>query len=107
MNQRYLDLNPDDARALYLGAAALAQIGEPAKADGWVRRALAIDPDDGGVLYNVACAYIRLGKTEEAIDCLERAVKNGFGHREWIEQDPDLNPIRDHPRFQALLGRLA
>lgn len=59
-----------------------------------------------GVLYNAACVYARLSKTEEAIDSLERAVKNGFGRREWIEQDPDLNPIRDDPRFQALLGRV-
>ncbi len=50
--------------------------------------------------------YSRLGKNEEAIDSLERAVKYGFGHREWFEQDPDLNPIRDEPRFQALLGRM-
>ncbi len=76
------------------------------KAEGWVRRALAIDPDDVSVLYNAACVYARLGKSEEAIDSMERAVKNGFAHREWIEQDPDLNSVRDDPRFQALLGRV-
>ena len=106
VTERYLDLNPDDARALNLGASGLAQNGEPAKAEDWVRRALAIDPDDAGVRYNAACVYARLGRNEEAIDSLERAVKYGFGHREWLEQDPDLNPIRDHPRFQALLGRV-
>ena len=29
-------------------------------------------------------------------------------HRqEWLRQDPDLRPLRDHPRFVALLRRLA
>ncbi len=106
VTERYLDLNQDDARALNLGASALAQNGEPAKAEDWVRRALAIDPDDAGVRYNAACVYARLGKSEEAIDSLERAVKTGFAHREWIERYPYLNSIREDPRFQALLGRV-
>jgi hypothetical protein len=33
-------------------------------------------------------------------------VQNGFGHREWIEHDPDLDSLRGHPRYQALLSRL-
>ena len=39
-----------------------------------------------------SAAHIRLlGKNDEAIACLERAVDKGFGHREWIDHDPDLN----------------
>lgn len=34
------------------------------------------------------------------------AVENGFGHREWIEQDGDLDTLRSLPRFQQLLKRL-
>ena len=35
-----------------------------------------------------------------------KAVENGFGHREWIEQDGDLDALRGLPRFQQLLKRL-
>jgi len=104
--ERHLQLHPDDARALYLGAGGLTQIGERQKALEWTRRALAIEPDDPGVLYNVACDYSLLGRPEEAIECLEKAIANGFGFKQWIEHDSDLDPIRTHPRFQSLLKKL-
>ena len=101
-----VELHPDDARALYLGAADLAALGEREKSLDWAARALAIDPDDTGVLYNIGCAYARLGEVDRAIDCIVKAVENGFGHREWIEQDGDLDALRGLPRFQQLLKRL-
>jgi serine/threonine protein kinase/tetratricopeptide (TPR) repeat protein len=104
--EKHLELNPDDARALYLGAGALVQVGEEQKALEWARRAHAIDPEDSGVLYNVACCYSLLDMKEDALSCLEKAIQNGFGHREWIENDSDLNNIRGEPRFVALKKRL-
>jgi serine/threonine protein kinase/Flp pilus assembly protein TadD len=104
--QRHLELNPDDARALYLGAGALVQLGERERGLEWTRRAQAMDPEDPGVLYNVACSYANMGENDEALACIEKAVQNGFGHREWLENDSDLDSIRGEPRFQALLRRL-
>ena len=104
--EKHLELNPDDARALYLGAGALVMLGNRDRGLEWARRAFAIDPEDSGVLYNVACAYVSLGMTEDAIICLEKAVQNGFGHREWLENDSDLDALRADPRFEALRKRL-
>jgi len=104
--ERHLELNPDDARALYLGATALVEAGQRERALEWTRRALAIDPEDPGVLYNVACTYATLGLLDEAIACIEKSVQNGFGHKEWLENDADLDPIRDNPRFQAVLKKV-
>jgi len=104
--QRHLELNPDDARALYLSAGASMMLGEPARALDWASRALALDPDDSGVLYNVACVYALGGRTSDALGALEKAVHNGFGHREWLENDTDLDSLRDDPRFKALLQRI-
>src|SRR5882672_10236866 len=104
--EKHLELNPDDARALYLGGGALVQVGERARGLEWARRAQAIDPDDPGVLYNVACVYSFLGQPDDAFACLEKSIRNGFGHREWLENDSDLDPLRADPRFQALLSKI-
>jgi TolB-like protein/Tfp pilus assembly protein PilF len=104
--ERHLELNPDDTRAYYLGAQALIQIGQRDKALQWARKALGGNDSDSMVLYNVACFYSLGDLRDEAIDCLEKAVQNGFGHREWLEHDSDLDNIRTDPRFLALAKRL-
>ena len=104
--EKHLELNPDDARALYLGGGGLVQLGEPARALEWAKRAHAIDPEDSAVLYNVACVYSLAGMMDEALGFLDRAIQNGFGHREWLDNDADLNPLRENPKFQVLLQKL-
>ena len=102
---RHLELHPDDARALYLGANALCQLGERERSLEWAQLALAIDPDDAGILYNVACVYALQGQTEQAIDCLDKAMVHGFWYKRWAAHDSDLDSLRAHPRYQALMER--
>ena len=104
--ERHIELNPDDPRAHYLGAIAWCRLGQVDKGLAWGDRALGLDPDDAGVLYNVACLNAVGGRPERALDLLEHAVENGFGHKEWIEHDPDLESLRSNARYQALLNRL-
>ncbi len=104
--EKHTKFNPDDARALYLGASALIQLDQREKALEWAKRAYAIDPSDPAVLYNVACVYAFGGLIDEALDCLDQAIENGFAHREWIDNDTDLDPLRSHQRFQALRQKL-
>jgi serine/threonine protein kinase/Tfp pilus assembly protein PilF len=101
-----LELNPDDARAANLAAGVYASLGEEEPAIRFAERSLAIDPEDPMLLYNVACMYSGIGRHEQAISCLERAVDKGFGHREWIDNDPDLDPIRHNPRYQAIVDAI-
>jgi hypothetical protein len=30
-------------------------------------------------------------------------VDKGFGHKEWVEHDPDLDALRENPRFQTIM----
>lgn len=107
--EKHLELHPDDARALYLGAAGLFQVGQKERALQWARRALSVDPDDPMVLYNVACSYALQGLADEALACLEKVMSqssSGSLHKVWAEQDSDLDSLRSDLRFQALLKSL-
>ncbi|HOW84963.1 MAG TPA: protein kinase [Candidatus Aminicenantes bacterium] len=104
--EKHVDLHPDDARALYMGANGLVALGEKARGLEWARRARRIDPDDPMLLYNLGCIHALAGDLEEAVDCLERAAAGGLLQKGWYEHDGDLDPLRGHPRFQALLERM-
>lgn len=105
--ERHMDLNPDDPRAATMRAVALGRVGRMGEGLAWAGRAVEIDPEDAGVRYNVACFYALSGERDRALDALEGAVRVGFGNREWIERDPDLDSVRDAPRFQAVLEAMA
>ena len=103
--RKHLELNPDNPRALYMGAAALMELGERDKALDWTRRAEKMEPDDPSVMYNVACDYALLEMKGEALGALTKAIDNGFGHWKWIEHDTTLDSLRNEPEFAALLAR--
>ena len=71
----------------------------------WIARAVELDPDDALVLYNVACVYTQLLENDKALDCLERslAAASSSENLNWIENDPDLDPLRNDPRYQAMI----
>jgi tetratricopeptide (TPR) repeat protein len=104
--ERHLQLNPDDVRALYLSSGRWIGAGDRERGLDLARRALELEPDEPTVLFNVACAFAQAELIDEALDFLERGIARGFGHRQWIEQDSDLDSLRDHPRFRALMEQL-
>jgi serine/threonine protein kinase/tetratricopeptide (TPR) repeat protein len=104
--KKHLELNPDDSRALTLGAFVLFKSNDEETAVEWMERSVSLDPEETMVLYNAACFYSSLGKVEEALDYFEKAIDSGFASREWIENDSDLDLIRNHPRFQTIMKKL-
>ena len=99
---------PDDADALAFGAGLLAVLGERDRTKDWAERAIVIEPDDFYMHYNLACAFAILGETELALDRLEQAMGPSVlrSLKEFMLHDSDLDTIRSHPRYQALLKRL-
>lgn len=104
--QRHLELNPKDARAIYLACGSMIQLGMYQQAMNWSEKALALDPDDPMINYNVACCYAQAGEPEKALDCLEKGKGSGMLEAGWLKNDSDLFSLHDHPRFQALLAEL-
>ena len=48
----------------------------------------------------------QFGNVDRALVYLERAIDAGFGHRDWIENDPDLDSVCNDPRFEQLLSKI-
>ena len=104
--ERQLALNPDDSRAIYLGAGALIRLGEKQKAMQWVKQLAATERDEPYLLYGIACLYALTDKVEESIYYLKKAVEAGYAHRQYLEKDSDFDSIREHPGYKALIKHL-
>jgi serine/threonine protein kinase/Tfp pilus assembly protein PilF len=104
--KKHLEFNPEDARAWYLGAHAQLSLGEKDEALEWCERAMKLSPDDAATLYNAGCLFCIMEEYDKCFQCLEAAVDNGFAHPQWLENDPDLEPVRKDPRYRKLLDRL-
>ena len=57
--------------------------------------------------YNRACLEAICGNTERSLELLELALKNKQTYVNWARKDPDLDFIRNDPRFRALLAKYA
>lgn len=64
-----------------------------------------LEPGRGA--YNLACAYAQLGNERECRDWFKRALKGRYmPSKQLVEQDPDLEPVRQHEWFLNLLAKL-
>ena len=104
--ERRLEFNPDDVPLLLDGASALASLGETRRSLEWAQRILDRTGDDALVLYNLACLYSVAGEVSSAMDALERSYEAGLADPDWMREDSDLDNLRDHPRYKALVERM-
>jgi adenylate cyclase len=107
--ERAVAERPDDADALAFGAGLLAFVGDAERTQDWAERAAVMEPDDLYMQYNLACAFAVLGEKDLAIDRLEHAMRPGVlrSLKEFMLKDSDLDVLRAHPRYLALIDRLA
>jgi len=104
--EKTLAQDPNNGAAMAYGANALAVLGEAERAKDWMSRALLIDPDNMNARYNFACALAtRLKDPDAALELLgpffETAATGFLNH---AKADPDLDPLRDDPRFKAMVA---
>lgn len=63
--------------------------------------------EDSVVLYNLACFNALLGNQDQALTWLEQAVEAGFYAPGKIASDPDLESLRDEPRYKEAAAKAA
>jgi hypothetical protein len=80
--------------------------GDFARAATLIETYLEHHPRDWVMLYNGACAYCHLQQPDRAASYLRRAVEAGLDDLGQIARDPDLDPLRDHPVYLAVVRQL-
>jgi adenylate cyclase len=102
-----LTIDHSNGEAMAHGVSALAALGQRQRAREWVDRALLLEPDNVNMCYNFACTLsLYLKDVEGALGLLEAVfVRDRIDLVAAASTDPDLDPIRDDPRFAALLSQ--
>jgi tetratricopeptide (TPR) repeat protein len=70
------------------------------------RKLVRLLPSDATARYNLACSLALVKRKAEALRSLRQAVELGYRDLDWMQQDPDLEGLKQHPAFQALLQEL-
>lgn len=90
-------------RAMNNGTAAACKEGTAAERLEMVNRAIAVAPENLSIYHNAACVYCALGLAEEALDSVVSAAEHGYENMALMAEDTDLDLIRQHPGFLALV----
>jgi TolB-like protein/DNA-binding winged helix-turn-helix (wHTH) protein/Flp pilus assembly protein TadD len=107
--EQFLRDYPDDHGGLYASVRAVlaASGGRLAEAEEKIRIAQERGKGYGHfhhTAYHIACAYALMNDADNAIASLKVSTENGFPVYPLLERDPNLNNLRQDPRFVSLLA---
>ena len=101
--ERVLELDDE----LDLGSVrqyALHFLGHNTEALAWMQQLIYLYPYEAGVYYDAACLYARMGEIYQSLDYLNKALDLGYKSKKHIENDDDLDPIRDNDIYKLLMN---
>ncbi len=56
--------------------------------------------------YRLAAVYVAMGYKDRAISSLEKSYRQRSNWINWLKVDPAMDPIREDPRFKALMRKM-
>jgi quercetin dioxygenase-like cupin family protein len=93
-----------DGWELWAPIVPLYQAGRYAEAADRAAVVVEQHPEHGGLFYNLACCESLAGRPDDAIAHLRVAIAHDEQFRAYAKKDTDLDPLRDEPGFQQLVG---
>ncbi len=63
-------------------------------------------PGDSVVQYNLACSYSLTDQIELAFQALHAAIRLGYCDSKAMDNDPDLNNVRQHAEYQRIRAKM-
>jgi tetratricopeptide (TPR) repeat protein len=100
--QRVIELNPSYTLAHCALAGSYRRTGMESEADKHIQ--IAMPRLSAETEYNRACFEAICGNTDQAIELLRQALVKKQTSPDWVRGDPDMDFIRDDPRFKELVG---
>lgn len=97
--------DPTDAQAAFRAAYAWHMAGDYERAIAAHKRAAEFEQFRPAAFYNLACAQALTGKHDDAIISLTAAIDAGFDRIELMEEDSDLDSLRNRGDFKAAIAR--
>ena len=97
---------PDYVDVVSLLGGLYTKVGRIADGLKMDRKLVRLEPDNATAHYNLACSLALSNKRPDALRSLRKAVSLGYDDLDWMEQDPDLEILKDNPEFQKLLKKL-
>jgi Flp pilus assembly protein TadD len=101
--RHFLELNPDENRAWNMGAFALQRLGKADEAEEWMSTSLRNSPRNSPLTYNAASFYALAGEVDKSLSYLQQAADHDCLNLRWMEQDADLDSVRDNPVFRKII----
>ena len=95
---------PNEARAYIFLATSYARLEARSEAIAAGNRAAELSPNDPVMMYNLACLFSLLNEKDRAVFWLSESIQYGRRDFEWMKRDPELENIRNHPGYLALIG---
>jgi tetratricopeptide (TPR) repeat protein len=101
-----LTMDNQDRRALPALGYLLARTGRPQEATAVLEQLLQMNAHVRNCAFQVALVYTGLGDHKHALEWLERAYTTHQVHVPFMGVEPRFEPLRQDPRFRAILTRL-
>lgn len=98
--------NPGDTTVIELLGGLYTRQGRIADGLRMDRRMVRLRPENATAHYNLACSLALSKQKTAALRELQRAVQLGYRDFDWMQQDPDLEALKEHPAFLTLLEKL-